>query len=188
MKVSFCTTCHKRYDTLKKTLNHNLQVLIPGESEIVVVFFNDRKNYLAAAKDFKDAISNKLLRIINYEEDITFKDGSDWSCGYVKHLAHSAALGNVLVNLDADNFIDAIFQSFSMNLKPNEIMITYQAEWKADGRNGRIGIHKSAYPFIYYKDDGRFDDINVINQAVRRGMKVKQATCPIPPLPNESDK
>lgn len=184
MKISFCSTCHKRLWQLEETLEHNLGYIVKGESEICLLFYNDYDSFLFIKDKFSSDITEGKLRIFNHQEDRVFIDGSRWSCGYVKDLAHKKAVGSVLFNLDADNFIDDTIYSSLLQLEKREFLITLQSEWKPDGRSGRIGIHKSLYGKVRYRDKGRDDDGDFIRQCLKLGMRAKQVPCLITPIDN----
>lgn len=184
MKLSYCTTCHDRLWQLQQTLDHNLAFTKVGEVELVIVFFNDHKASNIVAADFDEYIVDGRLRIVSYSEDIVFQDGSFWSCGYVKDIAHNAGIGDVLFNLDADNFIDEHLHQMLLKLKPDEVVITCQKEFKADGRSGRIGVHKDLYGRVRYQDKGKNDDADFLQQCIKRRVKFRQSRCEHPPISN----
>ena len=88
MKLSYCTTCHNRLWQLKKTLPHNVQYLKSNEVELVIVAYNDDsvKPFLQA--NYADYLGDGRIRVIEHDSDKVFADGSRWSCGYVKDVAH----------------------------------------------------------------------------------------------------
>ena len=187
MKISYCTTCQGRLWQLKKTINHNLRYTSVGEVELLILFYNDYHASIELAAEFQAAIADGRLRIINRTENVTFKDGSTWSYGYTKDIVHMAAYGDVLFNLDADNFIDDTLHHTLLNLQPNEVVITKQSEWSTDGRSGRIGLHKSLYGVVRYGDDGRRDDIELMNQCVGQRVKFREVSCKYTPVPNDPE-
>ena len=186
MNLSYCTTCHSRVWQLKKTLPHNTQYLKSGEVELVIVTYNDDSILKFLQTNYVDYLNDGRIRVIEHTEDKIFSDGSRWSCGYVKDVAHRAGLGDVLFNLDADNFIDDELHSSLLKLPPKTIIVTKQSEWLPDGRSGRIGCHKTDYGKIYYRDKGRNDDGDFMLQAHLARIKKIQIPCPIKPVPNKN--
>ena len=184
MKISYCTTCHGRLWQLKQTIEHNLQYTSNDSSEIVVLFYNDEKAYREFKQDYHRYIQSGVLTVINHIEDRVFKDGKRWSWGYTKDLVHTAAKGQVLFNLDADNFIDDGLHELLLTLKEDEVVITKQSEWSPDGRSGRIGLHKSVYAETRYGDDGNRDDIELMMKCVQKRLKFRQVSCQIKPISN----
>lgn len=184
MLISYCTTCHKRLWQLKQTLDHNLAYTVAGKVELCVLAYNDSEAYSYLREHYADYIADGRLRVLDWRDEKVFLDGSTWSCGYVKHLAHLMGRGDVLFNLDADNFIDDNLQAKLSSLKPNELLITLQSEWRDDGRSGRIGVHRSLYGKAKYRDKGRADDGDFISQCIALGTKVKQVRCEYNPISN----
>lgn len=185
MQVSYCTTCHGRLWQLKQTLDHNLAFTQTGSIELCVLAYNDTETYLYLREHYGEYIADGRLRVINWHEDKVFNDGSRWSCGYVKHLAHLMGRGDALFNLDADNLIDDDLHAALLALKPKELLITLQSEWQDDGRSGRIGVHRVTYGKARYRDKGRGDDGDFISQCISLGVKVKQIACQHKPIDND---
>lgn len=187
MMISYCTTCHNRLWQLQKTLPHNMQYLKKDEIELVIVAYNDDsvKPFLQA--NYADYLDDGRIRVIEHNENKIFDDGSTWSCGYVKDIAHRAGLGDVLFNLDADNFIDDDLHIALLSLPPNALLITKQSEWQPDGRSGRIGCHRTDYGKISYRDKGRRDDGDFMIQAHLAKLKFIQIPCKFKPIPNTDD-
>lgn len=184
MKISYCTTCHRRLWQLKKTLDFNLKFTRSNYIEICILVFNDEPTYKYLISNYSRFISDGRLKIFNKKEYKIFKDGSEWSCGYVKNLAHKLGSGDILFNLDADNFIDEELQKALLDLKSNELLITSQTAWKPDGRSGRIGVHKNLYSLVEYRDMGERDDGDFINRCMKYKIKIKQLECKYAPIEN----
>lgn len=185
MLISYCTTCHGRLWQLKQTLEHNLAFTKAGEVELCILTYNDTDTYQYLHEYYADHIADGRLRVITVIKNKVFKDGSRWSCGYVKNLAHLMGRGKVLFNLDADNFIDNELHAALLSLQPNELLITLQSEWRNDGRSGRIGVHRSMYGKARYRDKGRGDDGDFISQCISQGARVQQIRCAMTPIDNE---
>ena len=186
MNLSYCTTCHGRLWQLEKTLPHNVQYL-SDKVELVIVAYNDDSVLPFIQNNYADYLGDGRIRVVEWNENRIFADGSAWSCGYVKDIAHGQAIGDVLFNLDADNFIDNELHETLLTLPVNTLLITKQSEWLPDGRSGRIGLNKSDYGNIRYRDKGRNDDGDFIHQAISARLQVKQIPCNIKPIPNTED-
>lgn len=187
MKLSYCTTCYNRLWQIAKTLPYNTQYLKCYEVELVIVAYNDDSILPFLQANYADYLNDGRIRVIEHTEDKIFSDGSHWSCGYVKDIAHRQAIGDVLFNLDADNFIDNELHETLLTLPVNTLLITKQSEWLPDGRSGRIGCHKSDYGKIYYRDKGRNDDGDFMLQAHLARIKKIQIPCLIKPIPNKQE-
>lgn len=184
MRISYCTTCHQRVWQLVQTLPHNVKYLVKNEIEMVIVSYNDNSVLPFMQNTYADYLGDGRIRVIEYNENRIFADYSAWSCGYVKDIAHKQATGDVLFNLDADNFIDDELHQTLLTLPANTLLITKQSEWLPDGRSGRIGLKKSDYSNIRYRDKGRNDDGDFIHQAILARLQIKQITCKYKPIPN----
>lgn len=184
MLISYCTTCHGRLWQLKQTLDHNLAYTVAGKVELCVLAYNDTETREYLYRYYTDYIAAGTLRIKSHFEDKTFDDGSRWSCGYVKNLAHDMGQGRVLFNLDADNFIDDHLHAELLTLPTSKILITKQSEWRPDGRSGRIGVHGRIYGKARYRDKGRSDDGDFIGQCIALGLTITQIACQHVPVSN----
>lgn len=185
MKISYCTTCKDRLWQVVQTLEHNLSFTKSGVVDICLLFYNDEISYNYIYENFNEYIKDGRLKIFLHLEDKIFKDGTDWSCGYVKHLVHLKAQGEVLFNLDADNFIDENLQEKLFKLTPSHIIITTRKEWLPDGRSGRIGINRSLYLKIEgYRDKGKADDGDFIFQCLAQRCKFLEVSCLHKPISN----
>lgn len=172
---------------MAQTLPHNVKYLVKNDIEMVIVAYNDNSVLPFIEKNYADYLGDGRIRVIECNEDKIFADGSRWSCGYVKDIAHRAGLGDVLFNLDADNFIDDELHQTLLTLPANTLLITKQSEWLPDGRSGRIGLNKSDYSNIRYRDKGRNDDGDFMLQAHLARIKKIQIPCLIKPIPNKQE-
>lgn len=185
MRLSYCTVCYNRLWQLKQTIKHNIEYTRPGEIDLCVLAYNDPtvKPYLV--ENYSRFIDSGQLKIFEVNEDKTFEDGTNFSCGYTKDLIHSLATGSVLFNLDSDNYTDHELSVALLNLDNDTIIITKQSEWSNDGRSGRIGVPRVMYGKARYRDKGRCDDGDFIGQCLKLGARVKQVKCKTTPVPNE---
>lgn len=187
MNLSYCTTCHARLWQLAQTLPHNLAYTKAGEVDICIVAYNDDSVLPFIQTHYAEYLKDGRIKVLEHHEDKIFADGTRFSCGYVKDIAHRFATGEVLFNLDADNFIEDNLQATLLTLPPNTMLITKQAEWQPDGRSGRIGLHKADYGKIRYQDKGRNDDGEIMLQAYLAGINKIQIPCLIKPIPNKQE-
>jgi hypothetical protein len=101
-EISFCTAVKDRLYHLKETLPENLSVasVFPIEMEFVVANYNSADDLSLWIKKYPK---------VKYVEK---KDVLFWDVGEAKHLAHKSAIGKILVNLDADNFLTTEYISW----------------------------------------------------------------------------
>lgn len=177
MKISYCTTCHERLWQLKETIKHNLTYTKVGEVEICVLAYNDLTVEPYLKENYSEYILDGRLKVENYTSDLPY------TCGRVKNFSHAMGTGEVLFNLDADNFIDEVHGKL-LNLKPYQIFKGRVTT--CPGESGRIGLHRTAFERLGgYRDVGRNDDGDLVSRALSANMRLVTASCSIRPLPNE---
>lgn len=99
--LSFCITCKNRFHQISKTLRQNLDdnSLFSELVEFVLVDFGStdglRKWVIC---NFRDELESGYLKYY-YTEELPF-----WHCSVAKDTSHLLASGEILVNLDCDNF------------------------------------------------------------------------------------
>lgn len=168
--ITFCTTCHKRLWQLKKTLPENLELLKHLDAELCILLYNDEEAYQYLLNQYKTEIENKKLIIINH------KDDKEFSCGYAKSLSHQLGSGEILFNLDADNYIGLTYLDL-LDMKPNDVLKTPVLE---EGVSGRIGIYREFYNKTSgYIDYGRSDDGQFVLECLRNGGSLKVPKMPV---------
>lgn len=149
-----------------------------------MLIYNDTETRDYLEHHYSQHISDGRLRIASYFEDRVFNDGSRWSCGYVKHLAHSMATGRVLFNLDADNFIDQPLHETLLSLPDNTILINQKPEFNSEGQSGRIGVHRNLYGKTGYRDCGRNDDGDFMYRCFQLNARIRKIACQHTPISN----
>src|SRR5438105_1725028 len=99
-KISFCSTCKNRLWQLSQTFAPNLSAVeADGSSELVLLNYNSQDGLGEWIRQFGSAIEAGTLRYVHERSDPHFHMAK------AKNLAHLAATGEYVVNLDADNFI-----------------------------------------------------------------------------------
>jgi hypothetical protein len=103
MKISFCTTCKNRLEHLKQTLPANLRDNPDGEGyevEFVLLNYGDDQgldDWVKETAEIRDAIEAGRLIYAKSEQPV-------FRMAHAKNMAHRLATGDILCNLDADNF------------------------------------------------------------------------------------
>ena len=145
VKLSFCITCMNRFHQISKTLPINLRNNRNMESEIefVLVDFNSQDG-------LRDWILEKFQNELKsgYLKYFHTKSMKSWHACIAKNTSHSMGNGNILVNLDADNFtgpnggeyIIDIYEQYGIN---NTVMHMYSG-W-SNGSCGRIAVSKKLF-------------------------------------------
>ena len=145
MELSFCITCMNRTNYLKKTLLKNLNDNKNSKVEFILVNFNSvdgLENYINNNNEIKKYLVTKQLKYFNCEK-LKY-----WHSSIAKNIAHNYASGNILVNLDCDNFIgenggDFIIDYFKQ--LGNNIILSQSKEIFGSGTAGRISISKNNF-------------------------------------------
>jgi glycosyltransferase involved in cell wall biosynthesis len=138
MKLSFCITCKNRIHQIRQTLPENLLANShdQGEVEFILVDFGSSdglQDWLLGT--FGQALDSGYLKYY-YTESMTA-----FHCSIAKNLAHKLASGQILTNLDADNFTgprggDYVYQSMA-NYHFKAVFHQWSGVWH-DGTCGRI--------------------------------------------------
>lgn len=103
MKISFCTTCKNRLHHLKETLPANLRQNPDGEGyevEFVVLNYGDEEGlheWITTDPEMVAAMESGRLKYVRSEQPV-------FRMAHAKNMAHRMATGDVLCNLDADNY------------------------------------------------------------------------------------
>ena len=183
MKISYCTSCYNRLWQLVQTIEYNLSFTKSGEIELCVLSYNDDSVEPYLYTHYSTYINDGRLKVQSHYDNYKPLDGSDFACGYVKNLSHALGTGEILFNLDADNFIEPQLQESLLNLKPHEVLRSTTG--KFEGSLGRIGVHKSLYKKVNgYRDVGRSDDGDFIMRCLKARARLINTHCGIEPLSN----
>lgn len=170
--ISFCTTCKGRLWQLEKTLFRNLLILNEN-SEIVLLNYQSPDNleeYIFS--NFKKELESGKLKYYSLQNSFSF------TMSYAKNVAHKLASGDILFNLDADNYIYLGLQEELSNLRDNEIHIpNYLNLNSKEGCYGRLGYSKK----LFYKLNGydetilgmKADDYDLVQRSLNK-FKTKQ--------------
>lgn len=185
LKISYCSTCKGRLWQLRQTLPGNLDK-ISRHAGVDLVLLDYHSNdglsdYIFG--HFQDYLDSGILK---YYRLITQKPYFNTS--YAKNLAHCLATGDVLFNLDADNFVGETLEELKA-LKPRQLLVNQM--FKQFDRGGRIGIHAQDFHALRgYNEsmkDG-FDDGDLFMRAIASGfrtVKSKDTSIPISNTPQQ---
>lgn len=172
--VSFCTTCANRVHQLERTFDANLKIIVEHpNTEWIIVNFGSQDTL----DEFIIGRLPEAPRRVSYVRDLSH---SEWHLSIAKNVAHRLASGDILVNLDCDNFIgtalDAVLESFS---KDTPILHLWSGKFR-DGSCGRIAIAKNVFLKIGGYDESflpmGYQDLDLLNRARAAGFKVKQVS------------
>lgn len=108
LRISFCTTCMNRAHHLKHTLRKNIADNSSYPNlEFVILNYNSSDDMDAW---FRRAMKKEMKSgLVRYART---PDPQHYNSSHSKNLAHAIATGDVLVNVDADNFAGKDFAFF----------------------------------------------------------------------------
>ena len=172
--IVFCTTCKNRTGHLKRTLPQNLQDN-PSAKFVVVDYGGSDDDLLDWLKDGCGwAIASGRLTVFSYRGHPVFR------MAHAKNMAHRLGMllgGDILVNLDADNFAGEGFDDFVAEhfaASPRSFLWAHMVKGEMTrGISGRIAITSSAFHKVGGYDEEKFaewgpddKDFNLRLQAV----------------------
>jgi len=173
-KASFCATCKNRLWQLRHTLPLNIEAIrADGCAELVLVNYNSRDGLDDWVRQFQSEIDSGLLRYVHERTQPYFH------CSKAKNLAHLAATGDFVVNLDADNFIGTTIATFrEIWTEDSDTMIHGFCGDFHDGTYGRIGVPKGVFLALGGYDEGMLpighEDRDLIKRATAFGLKFRR--------------
>ena len=148
-KMSFCITCMGRKVHLEQTLLKNIRVGMPYRNvEFVLLDYNSPDGLEKwIYNNFRDFISIGVLKYCKTTEPSRFR------MSHAKNVAHRMATGDILCNLDADNFVHKGFidQANRVFRKNNRIVfcvvddILGKRKDLVGGAKGRIAIKREDF-------------------------------------------
>lgn len=185
LKISFCTTCMGRTHHLKQTLLQNIRDnLSYGEDNLEFVILDysspdDLKEWIHSDPDIGPYLKNGVVKYFESPGHTVFRHAE------AKNLAHFKATGDIVCNLDADNFTgpgfaDYLNRQFTKNI--NSIctvsLLCYAwMEEKNKGCIGRIALSRDNFIKINGYDDQKFakgwggEDDDIVRRAREAGLK-----------------
>jgi hypothetical protein len=130
LKISYCTTCYNRFWQLSKIVKYNLeQVKGDANIEFVIVDFGGKDSeqiFEFLTTDFSNELSTGRIKYYRRKKNIKpFK----WNVAIAKNVPHRFATGDIVVNLDGDNFLqknDSRILRYYFNQLPKLI---FQQTW-----------------------------------------------------------
>lgn len=137
MKISFCITCMGRLHHLKETLQKNIEDNADYENiEFLILDYNSPDGLEAWVENNISTLQN----IAYFRE----RSAVRWRMPHAKNMAHLLATGEIVCNLDADNFTG---KSYALKLAehfsaPTPKIVTHVL---GGGFGGRIAIRKSDF-------------------------------------------
>lgn len=133
MKISFCTTCMGRLFHLKQTLPINLFNTEGCSREFVILDYNSRDGLQDWMKTLTPWIKSGVVKY--YQTKIP----QNFCAAHAKNIAHKQATGDIVCNLDADNFILPGFCEYLNELFSRPKVLFYSGSRDSVGQQGCCG-------------------------------------------------
>lgn len=149
MKVSFCTSCMGRAHHLKETLPKNIadNAGFP-DLEFVIVDYNSKDGLEDWARvALKDHIASGRVVYLAERSAAWFE-----KC-HAKNIAHCAASGDVLVNIDADNFTGDGYAAFVADFFSRDPASVLTSKWGQLDIVGKVGMLAASFHKIRGYDE-----------------------------------
>jgi len=156
LKISFCTTCMNRLYHLKETYPTNLKRCESyAEAEFILLDYGGSDGVCEwVSESLAPWLDSGRLKFMRAEGQ------RYWVAAHAKNIAHRAATGDILCNLDADvtvpeGFCDFVARSFS----ERSIVMAFSSK-DADGNDGCAGF-VAARRDDFYSVNGYDENINL---------------------------
>ncbi len=174
LKLSYCTTCKGRLHQLQETLPVNLVANRAYDVEFIVLNYNspDTLDEWMRTEMKREVESGRLIYARTTEPEF-------FHHAHAKNLAHRLATGDIVCNLDADNFATAEFTEHLLDLfSEHENTVT---RGTVTGYGGRVAL-----PRFWFNRLGGYDEALVAswgyedNDLYSRGKDMGLKTCDLP--------
>ncbi len=119
IKISLCTVVMNRFDHLITTLKHNLEIVrsFEGTVDINIIDYNSTdglEDFLFSQDWFIEGVQEGLIIYYkNYTAEYYHRS-------LPKNVVHYLALGEYLINIDADNFVSSSYLNYCLSLMHRE--------------------------------------------------------------------
>ncbi|UEG51476.1 glycosyltransferase family 2 protein [Mucilaginibacter daejeonensis] len=167
-RISFCITCLNRFHQVSKTLPKNLLDNIDKRDivEFILIDFNSTDGLKSwIEEDFSEFMKDGYLKF--YHTDLL----KSWDCSIAKNTAHLHATGDIVVNLDCDNYTGpsgGLFVLDQFERYGENIILHQSSSEPLDGSFGRIGLAKRYFEAVGGYDQSfdpmGYQDIDLIHR------------------------
>lgn len=144
LKISFCITCMNRLFQLKQTMLKNLK---DNESypncEFIIVNYNSQDGlHEWVSENLSHEIATGRVKYFHTTE------APGWHAAHAKNIAHFLSSGDIVCNLDGDNFTGkdfAFYINYLYQTHPGQDLLLNFKKDKYYGTYGRICMSKTAF-------------------------------------------
>jgi hypothetical protein len=153
--VVFCITCKNRTPHLRQTLPINLEH--NPDSRFVVLDYNSQDDLLPFLRSLSRELDEERLAVYSYRGHPKFR------MAHAKNLAHRLGIlegGDILVNLDADNFAGAGFDRYASERLQELNAFLFATMIKGSmtrGVGGRIAVNSKTFLLAGGYDEAKFE-------------------------------
>jgi hypothetical protein len=175
VRISLCTTCRNRVHQLKHVFDRNLStVLADADAEWVILNYNSSDDLDSFVLSRLDDSKGKILYVRE-------KSAQSWHSSIAKNIAHRTASGEVLMNLDCDNYIGNALKTIRNKLKGKIGGLHLWSGRNGDGTYGRIVVRRQ-----YFLAAGGYDesfypmahqDTDLLNRLNAMGVIIGRYSC-----------
>jgi hypothetical protein len=149
MRISFCTTVHNRLHQLAQVFDANLQIIRQQpKTEWVILNYNSSDGL----DEFMMERLPELSRRVVYACETS---GRPWHLSVAKNIAHRLSAGEVLMNLDVDNFIGDAVKMIRMHFD-ERLTLHLFSDKLGDGTCGRVVIGRRIFEKLGGYDEAFF--------------------------------
>ena len=181
--ISFCSTCRDRLWQAEYTIPSNLAIAHSWDSVEFVLLDYGSTDGLAEWLATLDASLRRILRYYRTE-------AQEYNCPHAKNMAHRLSHGEILYNLDVDNFLHpAVFKELREVLcEPNVVLHAWSGKL-FDGTFGRIATTRGDFYETRGYDESfekmGYQDTDLLARLKRMGRKVCHSKLPSQAIPND---
>lgn len=178
MKISFCSTCAQRLHQLKKIWNDNIKTISDySNSEWVLLNYDgDAAMHKFVMSKYKSWPKNFV-----YAKELS---GHEWHMSVAKNIAHQLGSGNILFNLDCDNFIGSAIKPTIHSFENGAKVAHLFSGVGRDGTAGRIAIDRELFYSMGGYDESFYpmagQDTDILARAKALGHKISDITDTFP--------
>lgn len=137
-KISFCTNCMNRTEHLIQTYPDNINLAKDHDVEFVLLNYNSQDHMEQWVFDnLQEHIDSGLVKYFRTVEP------EFWDMSHSKNVSHRLGQGQILCNLDADNYIGEGFIESVIGLIYDDK--TKFVRKRGNGKGGRIALHREHF-------------------------------------------
>jgi glycosyl transferase family 2 len=178
VRISFCVTCKNRLWQLRHTFPANVDaVAADGAAELVLLNYNSADGLDRWVRRFEADVERGLVRYVHE------RSAPHFHCSKAKNLAHLAATGDFVVNLDADNLVGDTIAAWrrAWDERPDTVLHGFSGDY-GDGTYGRIGVPRTTFLAIGGYDEAMLplsqQDKDLIMRAEASGLRYRKIPQP----------